>query len=101
MHDIILDLELNVSGFLCKLQVQGLNSLFGEYLTRCLYSKTWSLREAAVLKVIPPSPPFGPRVVYGTCCYTNDVDVSFYEGIRDLRCMFSRNIRTIVRPGGG
>lgn len=32
-------------------QVQGLNSLFGDYLTRCLYSKTWSLREAAVLKV--------------------------------------------------
>eukprot|EP00903_Cladosiphon_okamuranus_P013509 g12582.t1 len=32
-------------------EVQGLNSLFGDYLTRCLYSKTWSLREAAVLKI--------------------------------------------------
>ncbi|CAM9307168.1 unnamed protein product [Laminaria digitata] len=32
-------------------EVQGLNSLFGDYLTRCFYSKTWSLREAAVLKM--------------------------------------------------
>lgn len=32
-------------------QVQGLTSLFGDYLTRCLYSKTWSLREAAILKI--------------------------------------------------
>lgn len=37
-------------------QVQGLNSLFGDYLTRCLYSKMWSLREAAVLKVTHVSP---------------------------------------------
>ncbi|CAM9666707.1 unnamed protein product, partial [Hapterophycus canaliculatus] len=32
-------------------EVQGLNSLIGDFLTRCLYSKTWSLREAAVLKI--------------------------------------------------
>ncbi|CAB1118634.1 unnamed protein product [Ectocarpus sp. CCAP 1310/34] len=32
-------------------EVQGLNNLLGDYLTRCLYSKTWSLREAAVLKI--------------------------------------------------
>lgn len=58
---IVLTCELNVAGHLCKQQVQGLNGLFGEYLTRCLYSKTWSLREAAVLKV-PSIPWFVPRV---------------------------------------
>lgn len=28
-----------------------LNKLFGEYIVRCLYSKTWSLREAALMKL--------------------------------------------------
>lgn len=29
----------------------GLNALLGEYRVKCLFSKTWALREAAVLKV--------------------------------------------------
>lgn len=37
---------------LVTLQVQGLTNRFGDFLTRCLYSKTWSLREAAILKVL-------------------------------------------------
>ncbi|CAM9530888.1 unnamed protein product [Chrysoparadoxa australica] len=31
-------------------EVQGLNAVFGEYRVRCLYSKTWTLREAAINK---------------------------------------------------
>ncbi|CAN0217894.1 unnamed protein product, partial [Phaeothamnion confervicola] len=32
-------------------EVGGLNALLGDYVTRCLYSKAWVLREAAVLKI--------------------------------------------------
>ena len=32
-------------------EVAGLNAVLGDYVTRCLYSKNWSLREAATTKV--------------------------------------------------
>ena len=32
-------------------ELQALMNLFGEYIVRCLFSKTWTLRDAAIVQV--------------------------------------------------